>query len=94
MSQDHLSHDHDDIPRFEPWLGVMAGSLVPAAVALLLPHSFAIPLIVCTVLLFATSLVMLAISSRRRAGERHRTEPSSRPPDSSSARDPVGVEAE
>ena len=94
MSQDHLSHDHDDIPRFEPWLGVMAGSLVPAAVALLLPHSFAIPLIVCTALLFATSLMMLAISSRRRARERRRVEPPSPRADSSSARDSVAAEAE
>ena len=66
MSHHNIAHDHDDIPRFEPWLGVMAGSLVPAAIALALPRAFAIPLIACTVLLFTGGVVRLIAQSRRR----------------------------
>lgn len=94
VSHHNIAHDHDDIPRFEPWLGVMAGSLVPAAIALALPHAFAIPLIACTVLLFTAGVVILIVQSRRRARERAAGEPSSRVSDAAMKRDRVAVEAE
>lgn len=58
MSTDHRSHD-EDIPRFDPWLGVMASSVVPVIVALYVHSRYLVPLIVATVLLFIASLVML-----------------------------------
>lgn len=69
MSTSHASHD-EDIPRFEPWLGVLFTSLVPVIVALFVPHTFAVPLIVMTVLLFVGGLVMLRVQSQRHARER------------------------
>jgi hypothetical protein len=68
MSKSQASHD-DDIPRFEPWLGVLSSSLMPVFVALFVPHAFAPPLIALTVLLFVAGLVMLRIQSQRRASE-------------------------
>ena len=58
----------DGIPTFEPWLGVAAGGLVPAALALFLPPAFLVPLIVATVALFAASVVMWWRQSNRRQG--------------------------
>ena len=94
MSQHHVSHDHDDIPRFEPWLGVMASSLVPAAVAIALPRALAVLLVACTVLLFVTGIAMLVLQSRRRARERGGLEPSGRRTNSASTRDRMAAEAE
>jgi hypothetical protein len=62
-----------DVPRFEPWLGVMGSSFVPAAASVFLPSTFLIPLIVLTVLLFGASLSMLwrqSISQRETGGQR------------------------
>jgi hypothetical protein len=94
VDQNRISHGTDDIPRFEPWLGVMAASLLPAGVALFLPHAFAIPLITCTVLLFAAGSVMLSIQSRRRAHARDDAEARRRPPNATTARAPAAAEAE
>jgi uncharacterized membrane protein YfcA len=58
-------NSHDDIPRFEPWLGVMASSAGPALIALYLPRYF-VPLIVAAVALFLASLVMLRRQTVRR----------------------------
>ncbi len=69
MPKSQASHD-EDIPRFEPWLGVLFASLLPVIVALFVPHAFAVPLIVMTVLLFVAGLVMLRVQSQRRARER------------------------
>jgi hypothetical protein len=52
-------HLHEDIPRFEPWLGVMLGAVVPALGTVYAPSRFLIPLIIATVTLFVASLVML-----------------------------------
>ena len=82
MSHQHLTHDHDDVPRFEAWFGIMVSSLVPVVIALFVPHSFAIPLITLTVLLFIAGLVVLSVQSRRRARERRLVERSGRRPDS------------
>ena len=94
MPDQHIAHDHDDIPRFEPWLGVMGSSLVPAAIALALPHAFAIPLITCTVLLFMAGSAMLVMQSRRRSRERCEAEASSRSRQTATRRDRVALEAE
>ena len=50
---------HEDIPRFEPWLGVMAAAFVPAVGTLYLPSHYLPPLIVVTVALFIAGLAML-----------------------------------
>ena len=50
---------NNDTPRFEPWLGVMGSSFVPAAAAVFVPPVFLVPLIVLTALLFGASLAML-----------------------------------
>jgi hypothetical protein len=63
---EYLHHPEDDIPRFEPWLGVMACSLLPVSLALFLP-SLMVPLITMTVVLFAVGLAMLRAQSHRRA---------------------------
>jgi hypothetical protein len=57
MSQ--YDNSNEDIPRFEPWLGVMASSFVPAILAMYLPPRFLAPLITLTVGLFVAGLVML-----------------------------------
>jgi len=61
-------HSHDDtMPRLEPWLGVMASSIVPVVLALYVHARFSVPLVGTTVVLFVASLVML-----RRQVVRHR----------------------
>lgn len=61
-------HSHDDtMPRLEPWLGVMASSIVPVVLALYVHDRFSMPLVGTTVGLFLASLVML-----RRQVMRHR----------------------
>ncbi|HSQ33201.1 MAG TPA: hypothetical protein VLN49_25280 [Gemmatimonadaceae bacterium] len=74
MSKFQATHD-EDIPRFEPWLGVLFASLLPVTVALFVPHVFAVPLIVMTALLFVAGLVMLRVQSQRRARERSSAPP-------------------
>ena len=71
MSNHETLNEHA-IPRFEPWLGVMGSSFVPAAAAIFLPATFLVPLIVLTVLLFGASLAMLWRQSihRRDSGPR------------------------
>ena len=68
MSQYQNPHD-EDIPRYEPWLGVMASSFIPVTIVLYLGGRFLVPLISASALLFAASLVML-----RRQNIRQRTE--------------------
>lgn len=62
--QHQHSHHEEDVPRFEPWLGVMASSLLPVSAALFLP-SLMVPLIAMTVLLFAGGVVMFRAHSMR-----------------------------
>lgn len=68
MHNDQQSRNIDGIPTFEPWLGVAAAALIPAALALFLPAVFLVPLIVATVGLFALSLVMWWRQSRPQQG--------------------------
>lgn len=63
---EYQNHHEEDIPRFEPWLAVMACSLLPVSLALFLP-ALMIPLITMTVVLFAAGLAMLRAQSSRRA---------------------------
>ena len=70
-------NSHDDAPKFEPWLAVMASSVVPEFVALYLPPQFFVPAIVTTVALFVTGLVMLRRQTRR--GRLTETRATSRP---------------
>jgi hypothetical protein len=75
MSRYQNTHD-DDVPRFEPWLGVMISSFVPLLVALEASSIFLVPLIAMTVLLFAAGLLMLRRQTIRRARERSNMLPS------------------
>ncbi len=77
MSEYQNTHD-DDVPRFEPWLGMIAGSVLPLGAAVYLPSAFPV-LMVLTVLLFVSGLVMLRLQTVRRARERNRTRPRIRP---------------
>jgi hypothetical protein len=70
MSEDQQIQHDDGIPGFEPWLGVAAAALVPAALSLFVPAAFLVPLIIATVALIVTSLVMWRRQeSSRRGGE-------------------------
>jgi len=59
---------NSDVPRFEPWLGVMGSSFVPAAASVFVPSTFLVPLIILTTLLFGASLAMLWRQSIRQRG--------------------------
>jgi hypothetical protein len=72
MSEYQNTHD-DDLPRFEPWLGMVACSVLPIGAAVYLPKAFPL-LMVLTVLLFAGGLIMLRVQSVRRAREPNRTQ--------------------
>ena len=70
MSENQQIQPDNGIPSFEPWLGVAAAALVPAALSLFVPAAFLVPLIIATVALIVTSLVMWRRQdSRRRGGE-------------------------
>ena len=61
-----FENTHDDSPRFEPWLGVLASSVVPEIIAMYLPPPFFIPAIIATAGLFLTGLLMLRRQTQRR----------------------------
>ena len=76
MSTHHEPHSHDDnMPRVEPWLAVMASSVVPTIVALYIHARFVTALIGATVMLFLASLVMLRrqVVQNRRARQQAST---------------------
>lgn len=73
MSEYRDTHDHDD-PRFEPWLGMVAGSLLPLGAAVFLPNAFPF-FMVLTVLLFVGGVIVLRVQTVRRAREQNRTQP-------------------
>jgi hypothetical protein len=73
---------HDDIPQFEPWLGVMASSVIPVVIALYFHSRYLLPLIVAAVALFLASLVML----RRQTIQRRMQSPKDLPEPQSVAR--------
>ena len=93
MSEYQNTHD-DDVPRFEPWLGMIAGSVLPLGAAVYLPNAFPV-LMVLTVLLFVSGLIMLRLQTVRRAREQNRTQsrirPEVRPTDESLAHEPSGM---
>jgi uncharacterized membrane protein YjjP (DUF1212 family) len=68
MSQYQNPHD-EDIPRYEPWLGMMGASFVPVTLLLFLHGQFAGPLIGASVILFAGSLLMLRRQTTQRRAE-------------------------
>ena len=90
MSEYQNTHD-DDVPRFEPWLGMIAGSVLPLGAAVYLPSAFPV-LMILTVLLFVSGLIMLRLQTVRRAREQNRTQsrirPEVRPTDESLAHEP------
>lgn len=66
----HQLHDQQqrdqDIPRFDPWLRVLASSVIPVVLALYVHHRFLIPAVVAAVVLFLAGLVMLRRDTVRR----------------------------
>ena len=68
MSQYQNPHD-EDIPRYEPWLGMMGASFIPVTVLLFLHGRFAGPLISASAILFVASLVMLRRQTSRKQTE-------------------------
>jgi len=78
MSEFQNTHDEDN-PRFEPWLAMVASSVLPILAAFYVPKRFAAALTVLTVLLFVGGLVMLRLQSARRARERNGTQLASQP---------------
>ena len=77
MSEYQNTHD-DDVPRFEPWLGMIAASVLPLGAAVYLPSAFPV-LMVLTVLLFVSGLIMLRLQTVRRAREQNRAQSTIRP---------------
>jgi len=68
--KNHLAQSHEeDIPRLEPWLWVLASSVIPVVLALYAHSGFVIPSIVATVALFLTGLAMLRRDTVRRRRE-------------------------
>jgi len=61
----HVENHSDDIPRFEPWLGVMMTSVVPVAASMYLPRVL-VPLLALSAALFAAGLIMLRLQTSRR----------------------------
>jgi len=49
----------DDIPKMEPWLGVLMASFVPTLALFFVPESFRYPLYIVISLLLLASIVML-----------------------------------
>jgi hypothetical protein len=65
----HYQNGDDDGPRSEPWLGVMASSIVPLVIAANVHGRYLVPLVVVTVVLFLAGLVMLRLQTMRRRRE-------------------------
>ncbi len=74
----HNQHGDDDGPGSEPWLGVMATSIVPLVIAANVHGRYLVPLVVATVTLFLAGLVMLRFQTIRRRRERGRIESGAR----------------
>lgn len=68
MSHEHSRPVEEDVPRFDPWLGVLLSCLVPAGIGIALPSLF-VPCTVTAAILFVVSMVMLKMQSRRRDPE-------------------------
>ncbi len=64
MSDEFSRHDNDDVPRFEPWVGMLFASLVPVAIGVAVPSLF-VPLSIVTGVLFVASMVMLKAQAGR-----------------------------
>ena len=71
MSEYQNTHYNDD-PRFEPWLGVIASSVLPLVAGFLFPAALGASVVVLSVLLFVTGLIMLRLQTIRRAREQNR----------------------
>jgi ferric-dicitrate binding protein FerR (iron transport regulator) len=74
----HDQNDYDDGPRSEPWLGVMASSIVPLVIAANVHGRYLAALSVAALVLFLAGLVMLRRQTVQRRRERRRTEPGAR----------------
>jgi MFS superfamily sulfate permease-like transporter len=60
----HETSTDAGIPRYEPWLGMTAGSLVPIIAIFMLPQAFMWPMIALGALLLGAGLVMLVRQER------------------------------
>jgi hypothetical protein len=53
------AHHDDDIPRMEPWLGMVMASFLPVLIAFLVPRTYMAALLVASGVLFVAAMVML-----------------------------------
>ena len=65
MSEYEIPDAHHDTPKFEPWLGMMLASFIPAVLTVFVPDVAIAPLVVVTVLLLSVAFVMLTRHMRR-----------------------------
>ena len=68
---DRTPPHHNDIPSFEPWLGVMLAAFIPIVLAFIVPRSLMIYLFGAAGVIGVTSLVMF-IQHERKAHRRRR----------------------
>ena len=64
------NHHDDDIPRFEPWIGVMGSAAIPVIISLFVAAQYLMPLFATSAVLFAASLWMLRRQSVQRRAQR------------------------
>ena len=60
------AHHEDDIPRMEPWLGMVMASFLPVLIAFLVPSTYKVALLVASGVLFVAAMVMLIGQKRRK----------------------------
>jgi hypothetical protein len=49
----------EDIPHYQPWLGVSCSAFVPCVLMFILPQGFLIPMIVLAAALMGAGIIML-----------------------------------
>ena len=65
MSEYETLDAHHHEPKFEPWLGMMLASFIPAVLTVFVPDAAIAPLVVVTVLLLSVAFAMLTRQIRR-----------------------------
>ena len=60
------AHHDDDIPRMEPWVGMVMASFLPVLIAFLVPSTYKVALLVASGVLFVAAMVMLIGQQRRK----------------------------
>ena len=55
----------EDIPHYQPWLGVTSAAFIPCILLFFLPHAFLIPMIVLALALMGIGMTMLVRQETR-----------------------------